>query len=146
MLNESRTSIYNYLYNVFHGVVTDNVYIVDKPQELTQSDVKDGFLVIMLGDMMDGSEFRGEAYARVRCYITAYIPPATRGRLNTKKFTMFENAINSTIDDVIANNANAQYGVEEGSFLSLDDFDVSNANNPFHTFTRSFVITIENAE
>ncbi len=143
MINESRIDIYDFLYNAFNDGVTNNVYLMDEPQELTKTDVSNGFIVITLGEFLDGSEFRGQAYARIRCYITAYVPTTTRGRLNVSKYKSMETAINSVIDVMMSNDNDAHYSVQDGSFLSMDDFDVTNANNPFHTFIRSFVLTID---
>ena len=53
MVNESRIDIYDYLYNLFYDVVTKNVYSMEVPQELTQSDTQDGFIVLHVGDLND---------------------------------------------------------------------------------------------
>ena len=49
MLNDSRISIYRYVENILTSV-TENVYLMNEPQELTQSDTEDGFIVIRVGD------------------------------------------------------------------------------------------------
>ena len=48
MVNKSRSDIYDYLYKLFHGTVTENVYMIGEPQELESTDRADGFLVILL--------------------------------------------------------------------------------------------------
>ena len=82
MVNQSRIDIYDYLYNLIYGVISENVYDMNVPQELTESDTKDGFIVIHVGTMVDESEFDCQAYSRVRCYIEAFVPSISRGRVN----------------------------------------------------------------
>lgn len=144
MLNESRIDIYNYLYGIFHNTVTKNVYLMEVPQELTKSDVSDGFVVILIGALTDESEFKGSVYGDVRCYVVAYVPTKSRGRLDAQKYKAFEASINAAIQTCIENPTDSIYSIQEGSFLSTDDFSTSPTNNPFHTFVRSFVMTVEN--
>lgn len=141
MLDKSRIKIYDYLYNLLYDVVTKNVYSMNPPQELIDSDVKDGFIVINVGEINDASEFSCEAYGWARCYITAYVPPITRGRLDYTKYEVFEDAINAVIDNATKENGGT-YHVEEGSVLSMDDDESSNANNQFFIFIKSFVVNI----
>ena len=75
MVDESRIGIYNYVYNLIYEIVTENVYSMNEPQELTESDTKDGFIVIRVGDLRDDSEFHLQACGWVRVFIEAYIPP-----------------------------------------------------------------------
>lgn len=145
MLNDSRIDIYDYLYGLFHGVVTDNVYVMEEPQELTQSDTKDGFLVIRVGSIADESEFTAQAYGVVRCYVQAYVPLAKRGRLNRDKFKMFEDGIIGVIRNA-ANNGTGAYSVQEEEILSSDVLDGSNANNSYLCFIKSFLVVIDNNE
>ena len=142
MLNESRIDIYNYLYNLFFDVVTQNVYSMFEPQELTESDTEDGFIVIHVGDLYDESEFHGQAYGWVRCFIEAYIPPISRGRLDYRKYKIFEDAINSVIKSASEDNSGV-YHVMEESVLSMDADESSNANNAYFTFIKSFIIQID---
>ena len=142
MFDESRIGIYDYLYNLFYDVVTKNVYSMREPQELTKSDTTDGFIVIRVGDLNDESEFSRQAYAWVRCYVQAYIPPITRGRLDFNKFKNFEDAINQVIADA-AESSDGAYHVQEGSVLSMDGEETSNANNTYFTFVKSFIVNID---
>lgn len=142
MFDESRIGIYEYLHGLFYNVVTKNVYPIEEPQELTPSDEKDGFLVIRIGDINDASEFSGNAYGWVRCYVTAYIPTKTRGRLDKEKYTAFEQGINTAIKNAANAPANAKYHVFETNVLSMDGSEQSNANNFYLTFIKSFQVFI----
>lgn len=141
MVNESRIDIYDYLYNLFYDVVTKNVYSMEVPQELTQSDTQDGFIVIHVGDLNDESEFAHQTYGWARCFVEAYIPPISRGRLDYDKYREFEDAITEVIhlasDEVIDG-----YSVQEGSVLSMDGSETTNANNSYFTFIKSFIVNI----
>ena len=141
MVNESRIDIYDYLYNLFYDVVTKNVYSMETPQELTQSDTQDGFIVLHVGDLNDESEFAHQTYGWARCFVEAYIPPISRGRLDYDKYREFEDAITEVIhlasDDVIDG-----YSVQEGSVLSMDGAETTNANNTYFTFIKSFIVNI----
>lgn len=142
MVNESRTDIYEYLYGLFFETVSDNVYLINEPQELTDDDVRDGFLVIRVGDIYDASEFTAEAYSTARCYVEAFIPPMSRGRVNLEKFQ----ALSESIDDVIRTEATkpyAEYHIEEDSVLSADLGDTTNSDNIFYAYVKSFVIIID---
>lgn len=142
MVDESRIGIYNYLYNLFYDVVTRNVYAMQEPQELTSSDVKDGFLVIQVGNINDESEFACETYGWARCYVYAFVPPISRGRLDYDKFETFENAINSVIKTE-SENSGGTYGIQYDSVVSNDIVERSNANNTYFTFAKSFIVNIE---
>lgn len=142
MFDKSRIGIYEYLHGLFYKVVTNNVYPIEEPQELTPSDEKDGFLVIRVGDINDASEFSGNAYGWARCYVTAYIPTKTRGRLDKEKYSAFEQGINTAIENAANAHANAKYHVSETSVLSMDGSEQSNANNFYLTFIKSFQVFI----
>ena len=141
MFNESRIDIYDYLYNLFYDVVTKNVYSMSEPQELTASDVKDGFLVIRVGNINDVSEFGREAYGWVRCYVEAYVPPISRGRLDYDKYKEYEDGINGVISSLIGH-TDGTYCVHEDSVISTDTLETNNANNLYYTFVKSFILTI----
>lgn len=145
MLNESRIDIYDYLYNILFGVVSENVYDMRVPQELTESDTKDGFIVIHVGDFVDESEFSGEAFARVRCYIEAFIPQISRGRVDHDIYAMMENGINNVINEQSEEGDGAYY-IDKGSVLTADDDEISNGNNAFFTFIKSFVVVANSEE
>lgn len=142
MFNESRIAIYDYLYNLFYGVVTKNVYSMSEPQELTKSDTTEGFLVLRVGETVDESEFSGNAYGWVRCYVEAFIPPISRGRLDYDKYKKFEDSINAVIKQATEDNSGTYY-VQEGSVLSMDAYETTNANNAYFTFIRSFIVNID---
>lgn len=147
MLNVSRIDIYNYLYGLFFGTVTENVYSMNEPQELTDDDVGNGFIVINVGDIYDNSEFNRDAYGEVRCYVTAYVPPISRGRLDVDKYKEFEDGINTVIELASeTSDEQSDYYIQEGSVLSSDMDETSNANNAYYTFIKSFIVVIDKKE
>lgn len=145
MLNESRIDIYDYIYGLLNGVVTENVYYMNEPQELTTSDTSDGFIVITVGNIVDESEFYSDAYGRVRCFIQAFIPPTSRGRVDRAKYKSFEDGIN-TIINLASEDGDGEYYIERDSVLSLDSFDASSPDNVFFTFVKSFIVVIDKHE
>ena len=138
----SRIDIYDYLYNLLFGVVSENVYDMRVPQELTESDTTDGFLVIHVGSIVDESEFVGEAYGRVRCFIEAYVPQISRGRVNHDIYAAIENSINSVIKEQTETNDGTYY-IEQDSILSMDDVEESTSDNSYFTFVKSFIVVID---
>lgn len=146
MIPKSRKDIYDYIYGLLFGVVSDNVYPMNESQELTKSDVNDGFIVIRVGTMVDESEFKGEAFGWCRVYVEAYVPPMSRGRLDEDKYYAFEDAINEAIDSEVANGTSEDYSILEDGIISWDDFDGSNANNVFYKFIKSFRVQIFNKQ
>lgn len=141
MLNASRIEIYDFIYDlIYDDEVLKNVYKMSEPQELNESDVKDGFVVIRVGEINDASEFDKEAFGSTRVFIEAYIPPKQRGRLNEEMYEKYENAI----EEAIQNAPNdGTYFISNGTTLSSDVEETRNANNIFFTFIRSFVLLID---
>lgn len=146
MFNQSRIDIYDYLYNLFFNVVTKNVYAIREPQELIKSDTDNGFIVIRVGDIIDEGEFNGESYAYARCYIEAFIPPISRGRLDYDKYHLFEDSITEVIKQEAQSGTSEIYSIDEDSVLSSDIDEISNANNSYFLFVKSFVVNIFNIE
>lgn len=146
MVDDSRIGIYNYIYDLLYGVVTENVYRMSEPQELTESDTKDGFLVITLGDVYDESEFSKQAYGWARAYIEVYVPPRSRGRLDKAAYKAFEDAVNTVIDTEVANPTNDTYSIQTDSVISMDGEAGSGANNSYFVFVKSFVVLIDKEE
>ena len=142
MIDESRIGIYNYVYKLLYGVVSENVYSMNEPQELTDSDTKDGFIVIRVGDLYDNSEFRCEAYAQVRVFVEAYVPTISRGRLDKAKYKSFEDSINAVIAEEMSNGTNEHYSIESDGVLSMESNADTNANNTYYMFVKSFLVTI----
>lgn len=145
MVNVSRTDIYNYLHGLLVGTVSDNIYPMRVPQELTDSDTRDGFIVINVGYLIDEGEFDCEAYGSVRCYVEAFIPPKSRGRLNDKLFKQYEDGINAVIDEASLTRE-GDYYIEKGSVISLDATESSTADNTYFTFIKSFIVIIDKQE
>lgn len=142
MINESRIDIYNYLYNLLYGVVSDNVYYMRAPQELLEPDTTDGFLVIHVGSIMDESEFDGHAYGSVRCFIEAFVPQMSRGRVDHDIYAVMESAINEVIKNQM-DVRDGQYYIQSDSIISTDSSEASDANNSYYTFIKSFIVVIE---
>lgn len=144
MFDKSRSNLYNYLHSLFYGVVSNNVYNIEEPQELTASDVQDGFIVIRIGDMNNESEFDNNAYGWARVYVTAYIPVAKRGRLDMDKFSAFESGVMQVIENAAnaPDNGESGYRIAENTMLSTDGTKQSNANNYYFTFIKSFLVYI----
>lgn len=142
MYNDSRFAIYNYLYGLFYNVVTKNVYLVSEPQELTKADVEEGFIVLQVGNVVDESEFTREAYARVRCFVYAFIPTKSRGRVDDKKYGAFEESISAAVE-AASKSGSGDYYIHEGSTLSADGANFTNADNVFYTYIKSFLVCID---
>lgn len=141
MLNESRIDLYDYICGIFSDV-SENIYKMKIPQELTESDAKDGFIVVYLGDIYDDSEFLKQAYGDVIVMVSAYIPLKSRGRLNKELYKAFESGINDALDNEILNGDNEHYTIQSGAILSMDDVEDNNANNSYSVYTKTFIITI----
>ncbi len=141
MINESRIDLYDYICGIFSNV-SENIYKMKIPQELTESDATDGFIVVYLGDIYDDSEFLKQAYGDVRVIVSAYIPLKSRGRLNKELYRAFESGINEAIDNEILNGDNEYYSIQDNGILSMDDVEDNNANNSFSVYMKSFVVTI----
>lgn len=117
---------------------------MSEPQELEDTDRNDGFLVLHVGSIYDASEFDEQAYGEVRCYVEAYVPPITRGRLDVDKYRALEDAINATIDNAIESSTNDDtYFIQKGSIISSETEEASNANNTFFVFIKSFIVVID---
>ena len=143
MIDESRIGVYNYVYGLLYGVVTENVYSMNEPQELTQSDTEDGFIVIRVGDMYDDSEFEGEAYGWVRVFVEAYIPPISRGRLDKAKYKAFEDGILEVIKAEAQSGTSEHYSIDSDGIISMEENRDSNANNSYYTFIKSFIVNLD---
>lgn len=142
MYSITRTELYGFVYDlVYDEEVCKNVYLANEPQELTESDVNDGFVVIRIGSVSDDSEFTEEAYGRVRVYIEAYVPPKSRGRLDTDKMLAYEDAISLAVRR--ASQSSDGFAVLEDSMLSSDIYEETNANNQYFVFIKSFVVLID---
>jgi len=142
MVDESRIGIYNYVYRLLYGVVSENVYSMNEPQELTESDTKDGFIVIRVADINDASEFRCEAYGWARVFVEAYVPTISRGRLDKTKYKQFEDGITQAITNEIENNTSDTYSIQEDGILSMDSNADANANNAYYLYVKTFIVTI----
>lgn len=143
MVDNSRLAIYDYLRPLFEGVITDNVYLMGEPQELTDDDRENGFIVIRVGDVRDESEFDMNAYGYVRAYVEAYVPPMSRGRVDTEKYQAFEEGIAQAIQNEIANGTDEHFSIQSDGILSMEDVVDTNANNMFYLYVKSFIVNID---
>lgn len=142
MLNESRIGIYNYVKGLLTNATTAAIYPMYEPQELTEADTTNGFIIIRVGQLNDESQFRGMTYAWARVFVEAYVPPLKRGRLNTSLYETLETEISTAIETEIDQGIDATYCIEDDGVLSMDGSDDSNANNLYHMYVKSFIVTV----
>lgn len=143
MFNDSRIDIYDYLYDiVVDNDVTNNVYMVSEPQDLTTSDKKDGFVVIRAGGINDQSQFDRETYGWTRVYVIAFVPSTSRGRLDYEKYKAMEDKLNLAIETAENSGVVNGYAILKNTTLSMDGATMSTANNLFYTFVKSFRVLI----
>lgn len=146
MFSESRIAIYEFLKPMFVGV-TQNIYSMRVPTENTDSDTKNGFIVIQVGSIKDESEFELDTFGWVRCYVTAYVPQKSRGRLDSEKYKAFEDGINSVIRTLVqAPQNDSPYFVQSDGILSMDDDEDTNKGNQYNVFVKSFIVVTNNQE
>lgn len=142
MVNESRMGIYEYIENILTSI-TENVYLMEEPQELTEDDTTNGFIVVTVGDLIDASEFRDSAFGYARVFIRCYVPPISRGRLDAVKYKQFEDAINAAINLAADADNEGAYWIDEDSVVSTDGKDDGNANNAYYMFIKSFIVVVD---
>lgn len=127
--------------------VTQNIYSMRVPTENTDSDTKNGFIVIQVGSIKDESEFELDTFGWVRCYVTAYVPQKSRGRLDSEKYKAFEDGINSVIRTLVqAPQNDSPYFVQSDGILSMDDDEDTNKGNQYNVFVKSFIVVTNNQE
>lgn len=143
MIDESRIKVYDYVYDMLYGRVSENVYPMYQSQELTESDKEDGFIVIRVGNINDDSEFDCEAFGWCRVFVEAFVPPMSRGRLDEDKYSAFESGISTAIKEEIKYGESEHYSIQSDGILSFDDYDDSNANNIFYKYIKSFIVIIQ---
>lgn len=141
MIDKSRIALYDYLYSLLHGVVTNNVHSMGEPSETTQDEADNGFVVTKVGDIEDESEFEGNAYAWARCYIYAYVPKMSRGRLHKKKYKEYEDAILDVIKNA-ETHQDSDYYIMPETTISMDDNANTQKGNQYNLFVKSFIVVI----
>lgn len=144
MVNESRIAIYDYLSGMMKAV-TPRVYSMAEPEVNTEADVDEGFLVVRVGTLNDDSEFSGNAYMWARCYVTAYVPKKTNGRLDKERYKTYEDGVNDVIRRATATKEGTYYILPD-STVSMDDDESAQKGNQYHVFTKSFVVVVDNIE
>ena len=142
MVEESRIAIYDYLKPLF-SVVTQNIYSMRVPTENTTDDTSNGFIVIEVGSIRDESEFDLQTFGWVRCFVTAYVPQKTRGRLDKERYKAFEDGINQAIRSEINTPTSDMYAIQADGILSMDDDEDTNKGNQYNVFVKSFIVTID---
>ena len=60
----------------------------------------------------------------------------------SEKYKAFEDGINNVIQEA-TEDASGTYHIQEGSLLSADADETSNANNAYFTFVKSFIVNID---
>lgn len=145
MISDSRIGIYKYIEDLLVENVTENVYLMNEPQVLTESDTTEGFIVVQVGDFVDAGEFQRESYAWARVFIRVYVPPMNRGRLNVTLYKEFEDAINNVIDTASVEQ-DSTYWIQKDSVLSMDTNSERNADNAYFMFVKSFVVMVDGEE
>ena len=144
MVKDSRIGVYKYVEEILSSV-SENVYLMAEPQELTESDTKDGFIVISIGELVDASEFAGHAFGYARVFIECFVPTMSRGRVDVVKYEQLENGINKAVSDA-SEDSDGSYWIQPDSYISSDMFEESNANNAYHLFVKSFIVEIDETE
>lgn len=139
MINDSRIDIYEYLTSLMKQVM-DNVYPMGEPTTTTESDVDNGFIVVLVGRLNDDSEFTCETYIWTRCYITAYVPKKNRGILNKSLYREYEESINAIINAEQEKEDGSRYFIVPDTVISMDDDEKTQKNNQYHIFTKSFIV------
>ena len=142
MVEESRIAIYEYLKPLFSSV-TQNIYSMRVPTDNTTDDTSNGFIVIEVGSIRDESEFDLQTFGWVRCFVTAYVPQKTRGRLDKERYKAFEDGINQAIRSEINTPTSDMYAIQADGILSMDDDEDTNKGNQYNVFVKSFIVTID---
>lgn len=141
MIDARRSPLYDYVYSLFHGRVTDYIYPIEMPSNLTEEDAN-GFMVIRMADVRDRSEFKLKAYAEVRVTIEMYTKAKDRGRLDKPQYEKYEDLITQVLNEEDAK-SNPNYEIDMDSILSTDDIYNDDKNNIFYIYFVSFVIKIK---
>lgn len=142
MIDARRMPIYRYVQSLFEGKVTDYVYPMGIPTNLTDEIANGGFMVINVGDIQDRSEMMLSCYAQTRVMISMYITPKSRGRLDPSLYEDYEKKISETLIEE-SHKRGGKYIVDMDSLLSTDA-DYNNAGNVFFEYMISFVVKIVN--
>lgn len=116
-----------------------------EPSETTQDEADNGFVVTQVGDINDESEFDGDAYAWARCYIYAYVPKISRGRLNKKMYRKYEDAILDVIKNA-EKHQDSKYYIMPETTISMDENHNTQKGNQYSIFAKSFVVVIDKQE
>ena len=146
MLDESRIDVYDYIYELLSNSIEEGIYLMNVPKELTEDDVKDGFIVLNIHEIADNSEFDRQTYAGVRCFIQAYVPTKSRGRVDEAKYKSFESSIDEIIYNEIDNGSNDKYTILSDGIISGDDVINTSQGNTFYIYTKSFIVVIDNID
>lgn len=140
-IDARRTPIYKYIHSLFNGKVTDYIYPMGIPTNLTEEAQAGGFMVINVGDIQDRSEMTLSNYAQTRVTVQMYVTPKGRGRIDTELYEEYETKIFDILA-VEAEKRGEKYIIDLDSILSTDDVYNKDGNNVFFLYIASFVIKI----
>ena len=140
-MNDSRIDLYDYICDILKDV-SNNIYSMKIPEELTESDAEEGFIVVRVADMYDDSEFYKQAFGDVRVFVNAYVPLKSRGRLNKNLYNSLASEIDSVVSNEITNGSNEEFTILSDGVLSIDDIENTNANNTYAVYIKSFLVAI----
>lgn len=140
-MNTDRVGIYTQIVALFANTDIKYFYPIEKPISLTANAKKQGFMVIRAGNIDDNSEFSENAYAEMRIQLEMYIPTKSNGIVDGSLFSKYQSLIDTTIKEAV-NNEDSGLNIIPDDMLNADDFDNSNADNPFSIYIKSFLILI----
>lgn len=132
-INYSQVDLMDYLYNLFVGKVSNQVYSMNGPTTLLPQDSND-FMVtyIPYGEDLD-------AFGRVKVVIELYVKSKAGGKLNLSKFKELENKLYAVIDDEDAKDT-TPYQVMKTRMMPNGKLD---ENKEYHVAMYSFDVLIK---
>jgi hypothetical protein len=140
-IDARRMPIYQYVYSLFIDKVTKYIYPMEMPTKLEEEINAGGFMVIRLGEIKDKSQFNLNALASVRVTVEMYIPPKTRGRLDTTLLEKYETSISDIVNAEVEK-AGEKYDISTDGILSTDDI-YNESDNLFFMYIKSFMVLIK---
>lgn len=141
MIDAKRGPLYDYVYSLFYGTVTDYIYPIEMPSNLTEEDAN-GFMVIRMADVRDRGEFKLKAFADVRVTVEMYTKAKDRGRLDKTQYDKYEKLITKVLEAEDGKN-HPNYQIDMDSILSTDDIYNDDKNNIFYIYFVSFIVKIK---
>lgn len=143
MIDARRAPIYKYITALFEGKVTDYVYLMSVPTNLTDEVAAGGFMVINVGDIQDRSEMMLSNYAQTRVIVQMYVSPKNRGRIDYEQYEEYEKMISDILIEESKKRGD-KYIIDMDSLLSTDAVYNNDGNNVFFQYIISFIVKIVN--